>query len=172
MLGIIGVLYMAINKCWDEAQPIMAGDELQFAVWRMMDYKQMCRTSKSTIPSVSNSLLDNEIKLKCSSIVAALLTEEEKEAIMGKVAKMFVNRMEDFHQMGPDERTQAIKEAANNMTDESVNPMGGEVDIEELLNQWCDNTVNLYLFNQHLVSWQYHVQLKQKYTWNTYKFYV
>lgn len=67
--------------------------------------------------------------------MAALLTEEEKEAIMGKVAKMFVNRMEDFHQMDADERAQALKEAANNMADNGVNPMGGEVDIDELINQ-------------------------------------
>ena len=54
---------------------------------------------------------------------------------MGKVAKMFVNRMEDFHQMDADERAQALKEAANNMADNGVNPMGGEVDIDELINQ-------------------------------------
>ena len=35
------VLFIDIS--WDEAHPILADDPLQFAVWRMMDYKQECR---------------------------------------------------------------------------------------------------------------------------------
>ena len=38
--GVLSILYMAINVCWDEAQPIMALDHYQFAVWKMIDYKQ------------------------------------------------------------------------------------------------------------------------------------
>ena len=33
-------LFSAICQCWDKAQPIIAADEYQFAVWKMMDYKQ------------------------------------------------------------------------------------------------------------------------------------
>ena len=32
--------FSAICQCWDKAQPIIAADEYQFAVWKMMDYKQ------------------------------------------------------------------------------------------------------------------------------------
>ena len=89
----------------------MAADELQFAVWRMMDYKQMCRTSELTFScTLVKTITDNEIKLKCSSIVQALLTEEEKMEVMGKVAKMFFGRMEDFHQMTPEDRNKALQE--------------------------------------------------------------
>ena len=37
------VLYIAINCRWEEAQPILAHDDLQFACWKMMDYKMDCR---------------------------------------------------------------------------------------------------------------------------------
>ena len=45
------VLYIAINCRWEEAQPILAHDDLQFACWKMMDYKMDCRkgTSESDI---------------------------------------------------------------------------------------------------------------------------
>ena len=67
--------------------------------------------------------------------MAALLTEEEKMAIMEKVSKLFFNRMEDFHNMSAADRDKAMREAAHNMAEEdrlNANPMGGNVDIEEL----------------------------------------
>ena len=152
------------NCCLVESKnlkkPIMAADELQFAVWRMMDYKQMCRTSKLTVRYFwAKNFSGNDIKLKCSSIVAALLTEEEKMEVMGKVSKMFFDRMEDFHQMTPEDRNKSLQEkgwliefitinfhiflkssqkqdAARNMAEDdqetAFNPLGTEVDIEDL----------------------------------------
>ena len=78
---------------------------------------------------------DNVIKLKCSSIVQALLTEEEKLTIFDKVAEMYFKRMEDFNEMTPEARNEALQNAARNMANEELshaaNPMGSEVDIEK-----------------------------------------
>ena len=62
--------------------------------------------------------LDNAIKLKSSSIVAALLTEEEKIMIFEKVAKMFLGRFEEFEKMTSSERDEALQDAARNMAHE------------------------------------------------------
>jgi len=105
MVGVLSVLYIAINCRWEEAQPILAHDDLQFACWKMMDYKMDCRK-------------DNAIKLKSSSIVAALLTEEEKIMIFEKVAKMFLGRFEEFEKMTSKERDEALQDAARNMAHE------------------------------------------------------
>ena len=52
----------------------------------------------------------NAIKLKSSSIVAALLTEEEKMTIFDNVAKMYFGRMEEFNKMSDKERDLALQE--------------------------------------------------------------
>ena len=67
---------------------------------------------------LQQSILDNAIKLKSSSIVAALLTEEEKIMIFEKVAKMFLGRMEEFHEMTSKERDEALQDAARNIAHE------------------------------------------------------
>ena len=116
---------MAINVRWEEAQPILAADNLQPAVWRMIDYKQVCRK-------------DNAIKLKSSSIVAALLTEEEKMTIFDSVAKMYFSRMEEFNKMTKEDRDKAMQDAARSMAEEErirglgENPLSKDVDLSEL----------------------------------------
>ena len=56
--------------------------------------------------------------MKSSSIVAALLTEEEKIMIFEKVAKMFLGRFEEFEKMTSKERDEALQDAARNMAHE------------------------------------------------------
>ena len=38
--SVLSILYITINVCWDKAQPILTNNFYQFAVWKMIDYKQ------------------------------------------------------------------------------------------------------------------------------------
>ena len=42
----LGIIYMAINCSWERSQKILADEVFQFAVWKMMDYKNECRKGR------------------------------------------------------------------------------------------------------------------------------
>jgi len=105
--AVLGIIYMAINCSWERSQKILADDQFQFAVWKMMDYKHECRQ-------------DDLIKLRSSCIVALLLDEQTKIQIFEETTKMFISRMEEFEQMSKEQQNDALKDAARNFVNEEA----------------------------------------------------
>ena len=44
--AVLGIIYMAINCSLERSQKILADNQFQFAVWKMMDYKHECRQER------------------------------------------------------------------------------------------------------------------------------